>query len=120
MAKTNTTMSKKKRVAVWVVLLALPWVLIILLMIPRAIIVQRSTDSLMDDCPTISAEEAERLIQENGELPAVRSCGLYQDDRPAAYYLINIATVLLGVIGLLGAPICIIMIVRASDYNKKL
>lgn len=110
---------KKKNIAVWIILLAIPWVLIILLMIPRAIIVQRSTDPSLKGCPTISAEEAERSIQESGELPASRSCDLYQNERPAVYYLMNVVSVLLGVIGLLGAPVCIIMIIRASNYNKR-
>jgi hypothetical protein len=117
--QTKSLPLKKKNIFVWIILMILPIVLLVFVAISQ-IIVQFNLNRV--DISTSPYDNYVPICAQDNALSEDTLCGR-PDPNQEAITVIRIIQVLLGfsaVVMIMLAPLWIILLVRALDYNKKL
>ncbi|MEO5627304.1 MAG: hypothetical protein ABIQ89_00215 [Candidatus Saccharimonadales bacterium] len=107
-------MQKRKTYKPWVILLALPWIIFPVMIIGS--LATRNIGSCSSSTSSTSLSSGPGL--QPIDAPPVQECRT-----SPAKQIINIVLLLLGVgavISILAAPVWIVMLIRAQEYNRKL
>lgn len=117
---------KKKKIGVWAALLILPIALLVL----TAFIQFAVRLSFRNSCPTTVQSSSGTLSSGPGLQTYDSSTNLQEVttdttkcDTPSVVFVVNLVCIFVGVIAvlmILGAPLWIVMLIRAAEYNRKL